>query len=74
MRRFILDRDTDITGISGTGVIAHGVEWEEGGQAGLYWLGTKTTRQYPDILSVQAIHCYNDNAKVVWIDEDHSIA
>ncbi len=71
MRCFILDRNTDITGISGTGIIAYGVEWEPDGHCDLYWLRTKTTGQYPSVESVKAIHCYNDNARVVWVDSGH---
>lgn len=71
MRRFILDRSQDITGISGTGVIAYGIEWLPDGPCDLFWLRTKTTGQYPSIKSLQSIHCYNDNAKVIWVENEH---
>ena len=29
-RRFVLDRDVDVTGVSGTGVVAQGVEFSDG--------------------------------------------
>jgi len=67
-RRFILVRSVDITGISGTGVILYGVEWTAGGPVDVYWLGTKTTGQYPSMEVVRATHCYNNNARVVYID------
>jgi hypothetical protein len=37
-RRFVLDRHDDVTGISGTGVIAEGVEFSDGVVA-LHWMG-----------------------------------
>lgn len=70
MRRFVLIRSVDITGISGTGVILYGVEWFSGGPVDVYWLGAKTTGQYPSMDVVRSTHCYNDNARVVYIDKD----
>jgi len=29
-RRFYLDRRTDVSGVSGTGIVAHGVVWPDG--------------------------------------------
>lgn len=71
MRNFILDRKQDITGISGTGIIAYGVQWTPGGLCDMYWLGTKTTGQYPSIDSIKSTHCYNNNASVIWLQDDH---
>lgn len=74
MRRFQLNRIQDVTGISGTGVIANGVEHVPGGVCTLFWLKHETTGQYPSIEKLQAIHCYNNNASIQWIDPDHTIA
>jgi hypothetical protein len=71
MRRFTLDRSQDITGISGVGVIAYGIEWSPDGPCDLFWLRTKTTGQYPSVDVLKAIHCYNDNARVIYVDEYH---
>jgi hypothetical protein len=73
MRRFVIDRSSDITGISGTGVILYGVEWFPGGPVDVYWLKTKTTGQYPSMEVVKSTHCYNDNARVIYLDESASI-
>ena len=67
-RRFVIVRSVDITGISGTGVILYGVEWMAGGPVDVYWLGTKTTGQYPSMEVVRATHCYNNNARIVYVD------
>lgn len=69
MRRFYLERAVDVTGISGTGIILYGVEWNVEGPCDVYWLGTKTTGQYPSLAVVRSTHCYNNNAQVVFVDE-----
>lgn len=37
VRRFLLVRDVDETGISGTGIVAEGVTYRQRGQAAMYW-------------------------------------
>jgi hypothetical protein len=37
-RRFVLDRNVDVTGVSGTGVVAEGVEFSDG-VCVLHWIG-----------------------------------
>jgi hypothetical protein len=71
--RFNLTRSTDITGISGTGKVAVGVQWPDK-TIHLYWLKTATTGHYKNITQLESIHCYNDasgkpNARVEWIDQ-----
>lgn len=68
MRRFVIDRKSDITGISGTGVILYGIEWIRGGPCDVYWLKTQTTGQYPSIDVVRSTHCYNNNAEIIFLD------
>lgn len=67
-RRFVIDRATDVTGISGTGIILYGVEWTADGPCDVYWLKTKTTGQYPSLQCVKATHCYNNNARIIFLD------
>ncbi len=74
MRRFRIERQHDITGISGTGVILYGIEWVPDGPCDVYWLRTETTGQYPSLDVVKSTHCYNDNARVVFVDAVHSLA
>ena len=71
-KRFKLVRTTDITGISGIGEIAVGVQWPDQ-SATLFWLKTETNGYYKSLAQLQQIHCYNDasgqpNARVEWID------
>lgn len=57
--RFKLVRATDITGISGTGTIAVGVQWPDG-TCHLFWLKTETSGRYKSVEQLKEIHCYND--------------
>ena len=72
LRRFVLQRDRDLTGVSGTGIVAEGVEFSNGLVA-LTW-----TSQWPTsvvfhergIESVQAIHGHSGATRIVWLDEE----
>lgn len=76
-RRFVLQRDEDETGVSGTGVVAEGVEFSDGVVA-LRWIvppgrkgsGNPTSVVFHDngIDSVDKIHGHNGKTKIVWID------
>jgi hypothetical protein len=81
MRRFLINRRYDITGISGIGTIAEGVEFIPGGYAILYWKRTGTWGWYPTVESqkegnsIEEIHCYpvingQPNAEIIWIDKE----
>lgn len=66
MRLFHLDRRQDLTGVSGTGVIAEGVEFSDGTVV-LHWINPpRSTGVYPDIDAVVAVHDHEDMTKVVW--------
>lgn len=74
MRAFELQRDVDVTGISGIGVVAEGVEFSDGTVA-LRWLPAGTARPdkvrpttvlHEDIDSVQALHSHDGKTRVVW--------
>lgn len=70
-RAFILQRDVDMSGVSGTGVVAWGVEFPDGVCA-LRW-----TNQYPTSVvfhdrgmeSVKAVHGHDGMTRVLYIDE-----
>ena len=69
MRLFQLVRDEDVTGVSGTGVVAEGVEFS-GGVVVLQWL-TKwpTSVVFHDrgIESVEAIHGHGGATRIEWL-------
>lgn len=69
MRRFELHREVDETGISGTGIIAEGVEFHDG-SASLRWKSEfKSTAVYGSMADVDAIHGHNGQTKIVWLDQ-----
>lgn len=68
MRRFELYRDEDATGVSGTGVVAEGVEFWDG-TAALRWRSQFTsTAIYRAMTDVEAIHGHAGLTRIVWVD------
>lgn len=70
---FLLVRDEDVTGVSGTGVVAEGVEFTGGpdheGAVALRWLSdwpTSVVFHDRGMASVEAVHCHNGKTRVVW--------
>jgi hypothetical protein len=67
MRLFHLVRDKDISGVSGTGIVAEGVEFTNGFVC-LTWLTTHHSIViYPNIKEVEAVHGHEGSTKIVWI-------
>ena len=77
-RRFELHRDTDISGVSGTGVVAEGIEFSDGVVA-LRWLvpagnpgsGNPTSVVFHDngMASVEKIHGHSGATRIVHLDD-----
>ena len=70
MRAFRLNRPTDVTGVSGTGIVAEGVEFTDGTVA-LRWIGKNPTSVvFHDngIESVRTIHGHDGMTQVEFID------
>jgi len=60
----------DVSGVSGTGVIAEGVEWSDGTVA-LHWRGrwpTTTVWDSGGIDAVLAIHGHEGSTQIEWDD------
>ena len=69
-RRFRLIRHHDVSGVSGTGPVAEGVQFTDGAVA-LRWYGDyPTTTVWDAIESVIAIHGHQGATEVEWIDPD----
>jgi hypothetical protein len=69
-RRFRLLRHADVSGVSGTGVVAEGVEWSDGSVA-LHWRGRwPTTTVYEDggIEAILGIHGHQGLSEILWDD------
>jgi len=70
-RPFVLNRKVDATGISGTGVVAQGVEFADGVVA-LRWLGdwpTSVVFHDRGYLSVEHVHGHGGNTEIVWLPD-----
>ncbi|MGW7685585.1 hypothetical protein ACWGID_32885 [Kribbella sp. NPDC054772] len=69
-RRFQLHRRVDVSGVSGTGVIAEGVEWSDRTVA-LRWGGKyPTTTVWQDgVEALLAIHGHSGSTTIRWLDE-----
>jgi hypothetical protein len=75
MRFFTLHRMDDETGVSGTGVVAWGVEWPDGSVT-LRWVGaTPSTVHYEGgIEHVKKVHGHNGKTVIHWKDKDSNDA
>ena len=67
MRGFYLVRDVDVSGVSGTGKIAQGVQFDDGTCAMRWLTGTASTAIYSSIDDLVIIHGHNGASKVEWI-------
>lgn len=74
LRRFELHRDEDVTGVSGTGVVAEGVVFSSG-KAVIEWLTewpTSVVWHDRGLDSVEHVHGHNGRTRIVWIDSEGS--
>jgi hypothetical protein len=63
---FQLVRDDDETGISGTGVVAEGIEFSNGYCAMSWLTPMHSVAVYPNIRQLEAIHGHNGRARIVF--------
>lgn len=69
LRTFALHRDQDISGISGTGVVALGAQWPDGSVT-IRWLGDRpSTVCWASFEDAQAVHGHGGATRFVWDDE-----
>jgi len=68
-RRFVLDRATDATGTSGTGIVAEGICFSNG-KVALHWLSHLGAVNVYDSMDVtKALHGHNGNTQIIWVDK-----
>lgn len=74
MKPFVLQRDEDETGISGTGIVAEGVEFSDG-RCSMAWkplAGSAfpgSLASYQSIYEIRAIHGHQGKTRVVYVQE-----
>lgn len=72
MRLFLLVREVDVTGVTGTGDIAEGVQFTDGTVV-LRWkpqpqrAAHSSTAVWPDLDSMIGIHGHDGKTRVVWV-------
>lgn len=66
---FLLVRHRDMTGVSGTGIVAEGVEWSDS-SASLRWRGDHPTTTFfqTGLGGVRTIHGHQGNTDVIYLD------
>lgn len=68
MRRFNLVRNEDESGVSGTGIVAQGIQFDDGTCA-MRWLTAKaSTAVYDNIIDLESIHGHGGKTVIQWID------
>jgi hypothetical protein len=68
MRRFQLVREVDVTGVSGTGVVAEGVVFSTGWVAPTWLTAVNSLVFYPEMANVEHIHGHQGSTRIVWVD------
>ncbi|MFE9736147.1 hypothetical protein ACFYO9_37475 [Streptomyces sp. NPDC005863] len=69
-RRFHLQRDHDVTGVSGTGRVAEGTLWSDG-TASVRWLGDRpSTVAWDNIADAEHVHGHGGHTHIVWDDPE----
>jgi hypothetical protein len=68
MRRFYLYRSVDISGVSGTGMIAEGVEFDDGWVALRWCSQTPSVILYMDVADMLRVHGHGGATTIIWID------
>ncbi len=68
-RRFVLNRIEDESGVSGTGIIAEGVQFSNN-KSIISWISdTPSVEVYDSVEEVERIHGHNGKTAIRWIDE-----
>ena len=70
-RRFELHRTEDVTGVSGTGMVAEGIEFTDGVVALRWRSAWPTSVVFHDkgMAAVEAVHGHSGSTQIVWLDE-----
>lgn len=68
-RRFLLVRNEDVTGVSGTGLVAEGIQYSDG-VCSMHWVvqPARSTTVYNSVEDVETIHGHNGATKVKFLD------
>jgi hypothetical protein len=74
MRNFWLNRTKDISGVSGTGIVAEGTQYSNGWCA-LTWISKHTSGAwYASIDDLREIHGHNGATEIIWETKEYRIS
>lgn len=69
MRRFVLERTRDLTGTSGTGIVAEGVQFSNG-QVVIHWISQlEAINVYGNAVVLETLHGHGGGTVVRWLDK-----
>lgn len=69
-RRFVLVRALDVSGVSGTGTVAEGIQFGCG-RVVLRWCAAgrpRATNHYDSVQELEEIHGHGGSTRVEWVD------
>lgn len=69
MRRFQLHRKKDETGVSGTGIVAEGVEFTNGAVVMTWYSPHRCVNVYESIKTVEELHGHEGDTSIVFLDK-----
>lgn len=73
-RPFWLQRNHDVSGVSGTGIVAHGALWPDG-TASVRWVGARpSTVFWGSMGDAEAVHGHGGHTRIVFADEEEPFA
>ncbi|MFH9248205.1 hypothetical protein ACH4LK_22585 [Streptomyces lydicus] len=73
-RLFALHRDRDISGVSGTGIVADGCAWPDG-TVSIRWRGAHpSTVSWNSLADAEHVHGHGGATRIVWADADEDFA
>lgn len=73
MRRFVLHRLQDESGVSGTGVVAEGIQFSDG-RCVIRWLtNVQSLAIYQNADEVEAVHGHQGKTIILWQDEQTEV-
>ena len=68
MRRFVLNRMSDVSGISGTGYVACGVCFSDGLCVMRWTTETSSTVVYDSVVDLMEVHGHGGATVLIWLD------
>ena len=69
-RRFIVYREEDVNGASGTGLIASGIEFPDGMVVMRWQTDVNSTKIFDSVDDLREIHSHGGKTEIRWVDDE----